>query len=281
VYPCVLFTRTQEQKKTRNVWGFPISDTIQEQSFYLPFQDFEKALPWRTALHGPDAVDKSITYLLQNKRPSDVVYCCDFSGYDASVKPKYTFEAFSFIANLFQARYHEDLYRLYRRFITIPIYTPSGEIIGPHGVPSGSSFTNTIDSIVQYFASGGPEHCEVQGDDGVYLVHKGMTSEFENRFTERGLELNSSKSDIFEDYECVYLQRYYSPKYLNTDGSGFGGVYSAYRAFNRIKYLETWTDFERMGISGEDFFSLRQIMILENCKHHPAFRELVKYAHKF
>jgi hypothetical protein len=32
IYPCVLYTRTQEQRKTRNVWGYPISDTMWEQT---------------------------------------------------------------------------------------------------------------------------------------------------------------------------------------------------------------------------------------------------------
>jgi len=28
LFPCVLYTRTQEQRKTRNVWGYPISDLL-------------------------------------------------------------------------------------------------------------------------------------------------------------------------------------------------------------------------------------------------------------
>ena len=281
VYPCVLYTRTQEQRKTRGVWAFPISDTILEQTYLMPFLNgVERRLSWRQALNGPEAVDEGVTNLLLRRTDNDLVYCVDFSAYDATVKPEHSYGAFAAIANQFQPQCSEELYRIYRRFVTIPVYTPDGEVVGPHGVPSGSSFTNTVDSLVQFQASGRNYNCQIQGDDGIYLIPKNERDSFPERFKRAGLTLNESKSQVFDTLEGVFLQRYYSPEYRKAGGS-LGGVYSAYRAFNRIKYLERWTDFEGQGLTGSDFFALRTIMILENCKHHPAFPQIVQMAQSF
>jgi hypothetical protein len=277
VYPCVLYTRTQEEKKTRNVWGFPIADVLFEQMFFLPWLSFEKNLFYRSALLGPEAVDTAMTKLLASKSDNHNIVSVDFSSYDASVSPELTYDAFNSIAQAFQSAYLDQLYEVYDRFVNIGVYTPEGEILGPHGVPSGSSWTNTIDSLVQMSFGGQFTNLfQVQGDDGVYVIDKSDLNDFYSSFKEGGLMLNESKSDVFDSPEAIYLQRYYNPIYQSRSG-GLGGVYSIYRAMLRIKYLERWTDFDKMGISGADFFSLRTIMILENCKHHPCFVELVRY----
>jgi hypothetical protein len=279
-FPCVLFTRTQEERKTRDVWGFPISDTIREQQFFIPTLSYDKTQAHRAALLGPDAVDRAITLLLTSMKPGGQMFCVDFTSFDATVTPRHSSMAFSEIASLFQSGYVSEIYDIFRRFVTIPIYTPEGEISGPHGVPSGSTFTNTVGSLVQWILSGYHSKCQIQGDDGVYCVNsQSERDRIRDRFVLNGLIVNDSKSRTFNGQECVYLQRYYHPMYQSRDGIGLGGVYAAARAFLRIKYLESWTDFKRFGIEDADFFALRTIMILENCKHHPAFEDLVKLAH--
>jgi hypothetical protein len=278
VYPCVLYTRTQEQGKTRNVWGYPISDTMSEQLIFIPFLTYERTLSFRAALIGPDAVDTAMTQLLMNKSDSELVVNVDFSAYDASITPKHAYSAFSLIASMFQSEHHKQVYDLFRRFVTIGIYTPEGEWLGPHGVPSGSSFTNTVDSLVQYLVSGVEEKAQIQGDDGTYVINKSDHDSFLERFKTAGLVINEDKSRVFDTQEAVYLQRYYHPEYRSRMG-GLGGVYSLYRAFMRIKYLERWTDFKSIDMEGADFFALRTITILENCKHHPGFEDAVKLAH--
>jgi hypothetical protein len=279
-YPCVLFTRTQELGKTRNVWGYPVASTIWEQLYFIPILAVERLWTHRAALLGPDAVDIAISRLLLRKTTNQVILCVDFSSYDASVSPEYTYSAFRELSSLFQKKHHADLYRLFKEFTNIGVFTPEGEWFGPHGVPSGSSFTNTIDSLVQYMVSEvSATDCQIQGDDGVYLLDESDLELVKGKFKSAGLKLNDDKSNTFEDQEAVYLQRYFHPKYTSVNG-GLGGVYSAMRAFNRIKYLERWTDFSKQEISGADFFSLRTITILENCKHHPCFQEIVKMAHR-
>ena len=281
VYPCVLFTRTQERGKTRNIWGYPSADTVWEQQFFRPWLAVEKMQSCRAALHGPDAVDAGVTALLSSKRSDETLYCVDFEAFDSSVRPELATAAFKEISDWYQRNFRGEVAELAFRFLTIPIVTPEGIWSGTHGVPSGSSWTNTIDSLVQLEASGHPrELCQVQGDDGCYLISAQGTKDLEDSFARNGLKLNEEKSHVSPE-EAVYLQRYYHPNYPSVDyDRRLGGVYSLYRAAHRIKYLERWTDFEAVGISGDDYFSLRTVMILENCKHHPGHREMVQFVQR-
>uniref|UniRef100_A0A2V0R9A6 RdRp n=1 Tax=viral metagenome TaxID=1070528 RepID=A0A2V0R9A6_9ZZZZ len=278
-YPCVLYTRTQEDMKTRNVWGYPISDTLHEQRIFIPFLNVEKTMKHRAALLGPEDVDRAVTEMIRGKKEDELIVSLDFSSFDASVSPRLAELCFSAIASHFQPAYAADVYGVFRRFVTIPIHTPSGEVVGPHGVPSGSSFTNTVDSLAQFIASGTEYNCQIQGDDGLYVLPRSDHDVLLERMKSVDFIVNEDKSDWFDGPEGVYLQRYYHPNYLSRNGSGLGGVYSIYRALARIKYLERWTNFSEMSIEGSDFFALRTITILENSKHHPAFESLVRYVH--
>jgi hypothetical protein len=287
-YPCVIYTRTQEGGKTRNVMGVGISDVVREMRYQQAFLPVEKKLPWRAAIVHPDTVDKSMSYILRSKSDQGTIECLDFSAYDASVTPDLSADAFAFIASHFADSHHHELYEVYLRFATIPFYTPDGEFSGFHGVPSGSAFTNTIDSIVQFLISRdtgilkADDGLQIQGDDGVYLLQEEDYREgFISGFIEAGLRVNVEKSDSFKSQEAVFLQRYYHPNYSGI-GHQLGGVYSIARALLRLKYLEKFvgdigSDEE---ITGDDYFVLRAISILENCKYHPHFKDLVNFARR-
>jgi hypothetical protein len=276
-YPCVLFTRTQEQEKTRTVWGYPLWDIIREMLFYIPLLEYQKTLEWRSSLVSPDAVNKRMTHLIKiAKKYGYKLLSIDFSAYDTTVKYWLQKAAFDYIKGCFQDKYHDEIDRIFRRFNTIGLITPDGILTGPHGVPSGSAFTNEVDSIVQYLIATalGEYHFDIQGDDGAYATAD--PQKLIDAFTKYGLKVNLEKSYISDNY-LVYLQCLYHEKY-ERDGI-IGGIYPTYRALNRILFLERFTDFESVGISGKDYFSIRTICILENCKYHPLFRELVEYVY--
>lgn len=270
---CVLFTRTQEGNKTRNVWGYPAIDTLKEMMYYIPVLNYQKKLKWRSALSGPHKVDVSISEMMRNRTNESSFVSIDFSAFDASVGRNLQRKSFNYIENLFQ---QSDLSELFHRFNTIGIVTPSGNIVGSHGVPSGATFTNEVDSIAQYLCSlkSGYDMLEVQGDDGAYLIRNSNIDKLMYDFDKSGLKVNHDKSKIADD--CVlYLQRLYDRKYSN---NGFiGGIYSIYRALNRLVYQERYNEFQDFGLDGRDYYSIRSISILENCKYHPAFKDFVKY----
>lgn len=278
-FPCILFTRTQEGNKTRNVWGYPIADTLNEMRFYQPLLSYQKNLPWRSALIGPGKVDESISKMFIDRDDSKTFLSIDFSAYDASVKFSLQQCSFDYIKSLYQPIHAEEIDSIMHRFNTIGIVTPSGIYEGPHGIPSGSTFTNEVDSIAQFLifdSLGLDAFFEIQGDDGLYHVDSSEVDTIIKNFKRYGLSVNEDKSIISGKY-CTYLQRFYHSHYM-VDGH-IGGIYSIYRAMNRIFYQERYSDFESYGLSGRDYYSIRTITILENCKYHPHFKDFVKFVH--
>lgn len=77
----------------------------------------------------------------------------DFSAYDNSIKRTLIKASFDYFRSLFQEQYGEQLDYIMERMITIGLVTPDGILSGDHGVPSGSTFTNEVDSVVQYLIS--------------------------------------------------------------------------------------------------------------------------------
>lgn len=275
--PCVMFTRTQEQKKTRAVWGYPMSDTLNEMKYYRPLLEYQKKLTWRSALRGPDETNRKITDIVtQAINSGQKLVSIDFSSYDATVKNSLQKCSFNYIKSLFQSDFHLELDEISLRFSTIGLITPDGVITGEHGVPSGSTFTNEVDSIAQYLIAKSvginDYHCDIQGDDGAYRTFD--PDMLKGAFRNYGLNVNDDKSYILPD-GLVYLQNLYDINHIRN--GIIGGIYPTYRALNRILYLERYDNFTEDEIIGSDYFAIRTIAILENCKHHPLFRELVGF----
>lgn len=280
-YPGILFTRTQELGKTRDTICPSVADTVNEMMYYRPLLDVQRKLPWRAALNSPDEIDAAITKLFDKVKSDSKLYLVsiDFKNYDKSIKGGLQYAAWNYIKQRFQKQYHSAIDYIAQRFKFLPVVTPDGIIYGPHGVPSGSTFTNELDSIVQYLVASSCEFveflelCQIQGDDGVYITTDpdGLIKCFEKY----GLEVSIDKTDVSKEF-CVFLQSLYHNDY-SRDGK-LVGVYSTYRALNRIVHLERFEDLSDE-ISGKDYFAIRTISILENCKHHPLHKELVKYVY--
>jgi len=284
-YPCLMFRRTQEQKKTRIVWGYPFALTLLATMYFYPMLKYERKFAWRSALRGPDEVSRRMTDILAecNKREDLTVIGVDFTLFDRSAKEPFVLRSVERLSKLFipDDNLETDLRIISDNMTGIGIITPDGLAEGKHGLASGSPGTNTIGSDVQFLLarqSGMYEtgYEDVTGDDGVYLIKKKNVDKFIEFFKSYGFNLNKEKSSISRDY-VIYLQNLYHKDYFK-DGK-IGGIYPIYRALNRLVHQERWTDldvFER----GSDYYSIRTISILENCKHHPLFERFVEFIYK-
>lgn len=279
--PALMGTRTQEMGKTRTFWIVALADILFEMRFYQPLLEYQKKQSWRAALRGPEMVDQVISDMLLNNSDRDVTYISsDFVQFDATAKENSHKLAFKYFKSLYQSSYHDDIDKIQNRFSRMGLVTPDGIREGSHGIPSGSVFTNEVGSTVQMLIARQSkvvflENLQCQGDDGVYMVNRGNVDTLKSTFTTNGLVLSGSDKFKVSSTSINYLRKYYSYDY-DINGK-IGGIYSVYRALNRLVHPERWINFEDFKILGKDYYSIRAISILENCKHHPLFEELVKF----
>jgi hypothetical protein len=280
-FPCVLYSRTQENMKIRGVWGYPIAATLLEASFFYPLLNVRRTLRWRSSLIGPDATSKRITYLLDKaSKEGKICLSIDIETFDASTPSVISELAFSSLATYFQSMYEEGFSAVSGMFSNIGIITPDGILYGEHGVPSGSNFTNEIDSEIQMLISTDSntvdvDSFDIQGDDGAYVIDEVKVASLKKAFEKYGYKVSESKSYISPDF-FVYLQKLYHRDYRD-EKDLVNGIYPIVRALNRIRYQERWSQFEEYNMTGQDYYSLRTITILENCRFHPLFEEFVKF----
>lgn len=281
-YPCVMFIRTQEQRKTRIVWGYPMSNTILEASYFFPLFDVRKTLPYRSSLLGPDNTAKRVTEIIKFVRNNEgyVVLSMDFSAYDKSVKPFHIERVFKSIKTFFQPNpvHYSQLDRICKTISDISIVSPDGIISGKHGLSSGSVFTNDVGSMVQKDISEDSKLIAIDdytGDDSCVAVKSKDIEKYFKFFENQGFKINRGKTFESTDF-AIYLQNLFHYDYIKEDGIIYG-IYPIYRALNRLIFQERWSNFEDYSLIGKDYYSIRAISILENCKHHPLFEKFVEF----
>lgn len=149
--PCVAYKRTQKGNKTRLVWGYPLEMTIMESRFARPLIDRFKAMdtPMAFGMTKICLGAKLHRYIVD--QPGEK-FCFDYSKYDSTLSASMIKGAFRIMASWFRGEDLEalgwDTIKWY--FIKTPIVMPDGHLYTGknHGVPSGSYFTQLVDSIV-------------------------------------------------------------------------------------------------------------------------------------
>lgn len=148
--PCVAYKRTQQGNKTRLVWGYPLEMTIMEARFARPLiERFKRhSTPMAFAMSKMELGAKLHCYF--KGRPGRTV-CLDYSKYDSTLSASMIRQAFRILATWFSEEERESLgwNIIVEYFVSTPIVMPNGHLyVGKrHGVPSGSYFTQMVDSI--------------------------------------------------------------------------------------------------------------------------------------
>jgi hypothetical protein len=282
-YPYVTYTRTQEKGKTRDILGASIIAALWEAMYFFPYMESQKKLPYRSSLNGPEAVATSLTRMYRlAERDGLILVSIDFSKYDISNKPPLIEEFKRFVQNRFVRSESEQISELIANAISCGAITPDGLEDGWMSNPSGWLFTLECNSDVQMLISEGvlgmtDELRNITGDDGAYAVPSSEVDNLFKQFESFGLQVNIDKTDVADDH-WVYLQNLYHPDY-NSLGE-LVPVYPLYRAFLRLRFMERFATFAKYDINGSEWFTFREISIMENCKHHPLFKEFVAWVAK-
>ena len=160
--PCIAFARTQAGNKTRLVWGYPYSMTILEGLLAKPLLDKlkEGGSPMAFAM-STGVIGCRLRVSAANRKFG---YALDMSKFDSSVSSTLISFAFRIIGTWFDQeelvmagwKVRDVLKVVENYFRTTPILMPNQRVYWGkrHGVPSGSFFTQLVDSIVNCFLIG-------------------------------------------------------------------------------------------------------------------------------
>ena len=133
-WPAIMFERTQEQGKTRIVWGISLGQVLKEAPFFFPLLDQMSKSPWLSALQGPDAVDaamdRKIKYAISNDL---VIVTLDFSRFDTTVKGSLLDCSWDVVRSFFQPSYRDIIDKIEYEFRNVGIVCPDGMVSGEHG----------------------------------------------------------------------------------------------------------------------------------------------------
>lgn len=236
--PCVALTRTQKKGKTRLVWGYPMSMTLLEGSFAKPLLSNFKGggTPMAFAMTSKNLGSQILS--AQNHRK--YWYSLDMSQYDASIQKEVIQACFSIIRTWFNLSdeyafglTNSQVLRIIENyFIHTEIVMPAGRDSKAEGVlykgknkgvPSGSYFTQLVDSIANIIMLGtfcskfgfevNSDEVKVLGDDLLFFtdthIDIGKVAEYGAKTF--GMCINASKSEHGRGTEPVpFLGRTWS-----------------------------------------------------------------------
>lgn len=234
--PCVGYHRVQhgeEGPKVRLVWGYPLSATLLEAMFARPlishFISEDTSHPMAFGRRRFEIA--ALTQVISN---SGLKVGLDYSGFDSSVHPKLIDHAFNILKSHFVLDDVEEQtwQKIVWYFIHTPILMPDGYVYKKHqGVPSGSYFTQMIDSIVNYISvqymsirlsgqaipSG---RLYVLGDDSIFSALEHVPVErYKQLARELGLVVNTTKSEVSNTRRFSFLGHVWDRGLVHRDPS--------------------------------------------------------------
>lgn len=243
---CLSYARAQissrDKNKVRATWGYPTGVFIEEARFVYPYLDFLKkrrddyplAYGIEMGNGGMGYIDDMFTRCGSGARAAMI----DWRKFDKMVPAWLVRDAFSILFEAFRMDLVEDSEGKYwpvnpiisqnrwkkmvDYFINTPIRLPNGErYMKAAGVPSGSAFTNIVDSIINaivtryvfYQVTGTfPEYDMFMGDDSVLITKRPLNIEkFATISAEKfGFIMNVDKSYLTSERCNIQFLGYYN-----------------------------------------------------------------------
>lgn len=209
--PCVASVRVQQKQggsKTRLVFAYPMEMTLLEGMFAPQLIEWVKdRVDSVTYAEGP----QEVAWKSNSVRLSRWVVETDFSSFDASISSRLIEDCFAVLATHFNLKGQsaKAWERVVAYFVNTPIIMPdAGVYMTEGGVPSGSWFTNLIDSMVnllfiEYAAirlEAKHTSCAVLGDDALIgFEEKPSLGQLSEIAQELALDVSAEKSRIVDN----------------------------------------------------------------------------------
>lgn len=257
--PCLAFKRTQFNDKTRLVWGFPYSMTVIEGLVAKPLLDEFKG--GNTPMAFAMTTGALGTKLRVAAYHREWAYSLDMSQFDATISSSLIHIAFKIIRTWYNLNDVEpvsgktvkDIFDIIEKyFIHTTIVMPDGNIYygKDHGVPSGSYFTQIIDSIVNTIIGGtisarfnlnvDKKELFVLGDDLLMWSNRKISLEVISKYANEtfGVRMHGSeKSEIYHYDDVVH--------YLGRDWDNGLPTLDEQKVLQRMLYPESYRKYEK------------------------------------
>lgn len=290
-FPCTLGSRAtmgKTGKKARHIFMAAMAVNVEGQRYAMPLQDYvrQRHEQFFTPWEGWDEVQKVISAEWDN----GLKFGADYTKMDQHFNLHHGLECFDVIKHYFKKTAWDGLEKSIRYVFQVPIATNLGYITQEHAMPSGSEWTNFLETMWNYIFTIYLElkyHLDFKckmgiGDDQLYILGgywpekriKWIIDTVVKEFDYAGLPGNPDKQEVSQD-KTSFLQRFCSSDWNGLDGkTRAAGVYSLVRNVTSQIYPERWHQ-KKDGWSSE-MFALRCIMIAENCNQHPLFKWYVQ-----
>lgn len=260
--------------KQRVVWIVSYKTNVREARYVQVAHEYLRNFPCFAGWIGMSAVDKVMTSIMNDDSPG-VILSSDQSGWDQHTGPDQVMVYKRLMHRLFQYTYHDEINDWIDNVNEMPlVISPEDMVIGSHGLASGSGGTSQINSVVnakmqlssRYTSS---RNSLFLGDDGVTRC---IDVDGHLEFIEQiGYDANIDKQLVATDI-AHFLQRLYLKEYV-IDGYN-RGIYMTMRALGAVLYPERFHPADKWSSVME---TLRWIMIVENTRWHPAFKDFVSF----
>jgi hypothetical protein len=302
VYCMILGSRSQ-RGKARFIFMAAFALTLVEKSFLYPLLDHVRSLnlPFFSAWEGFDEVE--FGFDSEKFFKGEIFIQQDYTAMDKSINKTHQKIFLKVVGPFFQERYRLDLEDLLEHIFTVEIMISLNKVTtGRHGMPSGSGFTNFLESIISYYVmklnqkNGLPvSGAQGLGDDLAFsltgIENSQLNEILEGERNSYGLieapsianvlSENSAKISLkvepekqgISDTTMIYLQRLFDVELTDSNGMCLG-MYPSILAINTALNPERFHDPQKW--SG-DMEILRWIMILENCINLPYIDELIQF----
>lgn len=289
-YPCTLGSRAtmgKTGKNARTIFMAAMSVNINGQRFQQPLQDYirSRQIPFFTPWEGWDHVQARISEFWKDC----LKFGADYTKMDQHFNKYHGLEVYDVIKHYFKREYWTELKSIIEYVFTVPIITNLGYIDQEHAMPSGSEWTNFLETVWNYIFCIYLElkyHLRFKcvmgiGDDQLWFLEgkwdpKGITWIIDvvmKEFERAGLPGNKDKQEVSLT-ETGFLQRFMCSEWNGLDGDQTAaGVYSLIRNVTSQVYPERYHNEKEWDSS---MFALRVVMIAENCCNHPLFEWYIK-----
>nr|AVX53298.1 RNA-dependent RNA polymerase [Marmot picobirnavirus] len=293
--------------KARFIFMSSFAVNIKGQQFTGPLQEHIRALhlPFFLPWEGYDKVAGDIKNMLNNSasplRPNQnriLLFGTDYEKMDQHFNKWHALEVYDVIKHAFPQYYHkvlkESILYIFQQHTVIPDYYTTAE----HSLLSGSEWTNLIETIFDFILMKflDQQHMRFSttwyikrayaiGDDQLYLILpkyysrplldcdiENITKFVVETFRAVGMEANVEKQEV-SFTTTTFLQRLIN---YSSDQTWQIGVYPIIRNLTSQVYPEFYHNEE---IWDKYTFALRVLMICENCKDHPLFKQYARYCY--